>query len=98
MQAELVDFAFHYTEFAEEQAMEELAARCSTGFGWGWLSSVAFVGLGIFWDVLATLVQLLIGGFKLALALFLFWLILDLFLLRTAARAEALGFVRMREV
>jgi hypothetical protein len=32
--------------------------------------------------------QLLIGAFKLALALFLFWLILDLFLLRTAARSE----------
>jgi len=37
------------------------------------------------------LLQLLIGGFKLALALFLFWLILDLFLLRTVARTETLG-------
>lgn len=42
------------------------------------------------------LVQLLIGGFKLALALFLFWLILDLFLLRTVARAETLGWVLPR--
>lgn len=27
LQAELVDFAFHYTEFAEEQSLEELGAR-----------------------------------------------------------------------
>ena len=40
-------------------------------------------------DGVALLLQLLIGAFKLALALFLFWLILDLFLLRTLARAEA---------
>jgi len=42
-------------------------------------------------DAISMLIQLLIGGFKLALALFLFWLILDLFLLRTVARTETLG-------
>ncbi len=47
--------------------------------------------LVIFLDAIAMLLQLLIGGFKLALALFLFWLILDLFLLRTIARTETLG-------
>ena len=51
----------------------------------------------MFFDAVALAVQLLIGGFKLALALFLFWLILDLFLLRTAARAEALGFLSARQ-
>lgn len=40
-------------------------------------------------DGLSLLLQLLVGAFKLALALFLFWLILDLFLLRTLARVEA---------
>lgn len=50
----------------------------------------------MFFDAVALAVQLLIGGFKLALALFLFWLILDLFLLRTAARAEALGLLQAR--
>ena len=47
-------------------------------------------------DAVAMLVQLLIGAFKLALALFLFWLILDLFLLRTIARSETLGWSSTR--
>jgi hypothetical protein len=96
LQAELVDFAFHYTETAEEQALESAVSFVASsagdaGIGWAWLAALVNGGLLIFLDAVAVLLQLLIGGFKLALALFLFWLILDLFLLRTAARAEALG-------
>ena len=69
LQSELIDLAFHYTEFAEND-------------------SLLWVGYGAYFDIVAMVVQLLIGLFKLALALFLFWLILDLFLLRTAARVE----------
>ena len=65
----MIDLAFHYTEFAEND-------------------SLLWVGYGAYFDIVAMVVQLLIGLFKLALALFLFWLILDLFLLRTAARVE----------
>lgn len=42
----------------------------------------------IFLDLVSVLFQILIGAFKLMLALFLFWLILDLFLLRTVAHSE----------
>ena len=45
--------------------------------------------LVIFLDLVSILFQILIGAFKLMLALFLFWLILDLFLLRTVAHTEA---------
>jgi membrane protein implicated in regulation of membrane protease activity len=55
------------------------------------LSALCGGALLIGFDAVAMLIQLLIGGFKLALALFLFWLILDLFLLRTVARTETLG-------
>jgi hypothetical protein len=58
---------------------------------WAELGTVAGAALLVGFDAVAMLIQLLIGGFKLALALFLFWLILDLFLLRTVARSEALG-------
>ncbi len=49
---------------------------------------VNWIGFSSYLDVISMVFQLLLGAFKLALALFLFWLILDLFLLRTAARSE----------
>ena len=87
LQAELVDLSFHYTELAEEGVVGG-AALAGGGAGWlGWaeLSGGLLTG---YLDGVAFLLQLLVGAFKLALALFLFWLILDLFLLRTLARAE----------
>lgn len=50
--------------------------------------SIAWIGFSAYLDMISMVFQLLIGAFKLMLALFLFWLILDLFLLRTAARSE----------
>jgi hypothetical protein len=95
LQAELVDFAFHYTETGDEGALEAA--------GWGELDGgdaglslallTAEVGalVGLLLDLGFVLIQLLIGLGKLTLALFLFWLILDLFLLRAFARTETLG-------
>ncbi len=48
--------------------------------------------LVIFLDLVSMVFQILIGAFKLFLALFLFWLILDLFLLRTVAHSETMAF------
>ena len=79
LQAELVDLSFHYTELAEEGVLGVVG-----GAGVGLTGGLVITYL----DGVALLLQLLIGAFKLALALFLFWLILDLFLLRTLARAE----------
>ena len=94
LQAELVDFAFHYTETAEESVLEGVGAArlwADAALDWAELGALTGGALLVGFDAVAMLVQLLIGGFKLALALFLFWLILDLFLLRTIVRSEALG-------
>lgn len=92
LQAELVDLSFHYTELAEEGVLGAAGgALLGPGGGLGWAGLAGLTGglLTTYLDGVALLLQLLIGAFKLALALFLFWLILDLFLLRTLARAEA---------
>lgn len=77
LQAELVDFVFHYTETAEEGALESFASVSTlsageAGLGWAWLSALVSGALLVFFDAVAIILQLLIGGFKLALALFLF--------------------------
>ena len=91
LQAELVDLSFHYTELAEEGVVGLGAGAALPGGGLGWTGWAGLSGalLTGYLDGVALLLQLLVGAFKLALALFLFWLILDLFLLRTLARAEA---------
>ena len=92
LQAELVDLSFHYTELAEEGVLGVVGGvgvGLGGGLGWGGLVSLTGGLVITYLDGVALLLQLLIGAFKLALALFLFWLILDLFLLRTLARAEA---------
>ncbi len=94
LQAELVDFVFHYTETAEESLLEAapgVRQWADAGLDWAELGALWGAALLFGFDAVAMLVQLLIGAFKLALALFLFWLILDLFLLRTIARSETLG-------
>lgn len=47
--------------------------------------------LAIFLDLILMVAQLLMGFFKLAIALFLLWLIVDLFLLRALALSESVG-------
>jgi len=88
LQSELVDLSFHYTELVEEGVVGLGSTIVGGGLGWsGWVGLTGFFLVG-YLDGIALLVQLLVGAFKLALALFLFWLILDLFLLRTLARSE----------
>lgn len=60
---------------------------------WALLANLSGMLLVIFLDLVSILFQILIGAFKLALALFLFWLILDLFLLRTVAHTEAASYL-----
>lgn len=47
-------------------------------------------------DVGFTLLQLLVGLFKFAIALFLLWLLVDLFVLRPLALSETAGLLRKR--
>lgn len=95
LQAELLDLSFHFTELGGVDAT--LGGVLGLGYLGGEVGSPALGALLGLLCTLATLLleaafviaQLLLGGVKLGLALFLFWLILDLFLLRVAVRTEA---------
>lgn len=47
-------------------------------------------------DVATTLLQLLLGLFKFAIALFLLWLLVDLFVLRPLALSETTGLLKRK--
>lgn len=90
LQGELVDLTFFYTELPEEGLLAlNLETHVGPGFSWSLLALVTAAIVTTFFDGVALLLQLFVSLFKLALALFLFWLILDLFLLRTFARVES---------
>jgi hypothetical protein len=95
LQAELVDLAFHYTELGDEATLEAFPTIDSVENSqlWALLSNITGMLLIVFLDLVSIIFQILIGAFKLLLALFLFWLILDLFLLRTTAHSEMGGFL-----
>jgi len=74
LQAELVDLAFHYTELGDEATLETLPALDSVEVSqlWALLTSLSGMLLVIFLDLVSVIFQILIGAFKLFLALFLF--------------------------
>lgn len=94
LQAEFLDLSFHFTELGGADAqLVTLTSAIFSGNSVGVSTTttlVALYTLAFFLLESAFVVfQLLLGGVKLGLALFLFWLILDLFLLRLLARTEA---------
>ena len=108
LQVEFVDFTFHYTDPASELAWGELplgAGGAWTGAGlergatslWaaGWL--LLWAAAGIFLDLAMIIAQVLAGFFKLAIAFFLLWLIVDLFLMRPFAASESDGLTWRRQ-
>lgn len=78
LQVELVDLSLHYTD--------EVGAP-SFG-GWGLHAPLALL-VGVQWDLTLVIVQVLLSVFKLAIASFLLWLIVDLFVLRPMAWSES---------
>jgi hypothetical protein len=88
-QVEAVDLAFHYTDVANEPT--EGGARpmwAAAAPAWALIAPAL--------DVAFTLLQLLLGLFKFAIALFLLWLLVDLFVLRPLALSETAGLLRRR--
>ena len=75
LQGEVLDLAFHGTD------LEDL--------GVDFIPSVPRIIVGGFLDLGTWLVQSLLAVVKLGLALFLFWLIVDTFLLRPLSTLEA---------
>ncbi len=61
-------------------------------------ASSFFTFFGIFLDLVTMLAQALVSFFKLAIAFFLLWLILDLFLLRPLALSESSGLLARRNL
>jgi hypothetical protein len=102
-QVEAVDLAFHYTDVANDLTPLTLLEG---GAWWApepteggarpvWAASApvwALVAPAL--DVAFTLLQLLLGLFKFAIALFLLWLLVDLFVLRPLALSETTGLLR----
>lgn len=59
-------------------------------------SSAVWVLIIPMMDVATTLLQLLLGLFKFAIALFLLWLLVDLFVLRPLALSETTGLLKRK--
>jgi hypothetical protein len=78
LQVELVDLSLHYTD--------EVGGP-SFG-GWGLYTPLALV-VGVQIDITLVVVQVLLSFFKLVIASFLLWLIVDLFILRPMAWTES---------
>jgi hypothetical protein len=104
-QVEAVDLAFHYTDVANELSPLTLLE------GGAWFSPEATEGgtrptwasTAAIWvlivplmDVATTLLQLLLGIFKFGIALFLLWLLVDLFVLRPLALSETAGLLKKK--
>lgn len=104
-QVEAVDLAFHYTDVANELTPLTLleggawfAPEPTEGGArplWAGVAPVWALLIPIL-DVGFTLLQLLVGLFKFAIALFLLWLLVDLFVLRPLALSETASLLSKR--
>jgi hypothetical protein len=104
-QVEAVDLTFHYTDVANELTPLTLLEG---GAWWApepteggprpvWAAAAPLWALVVpALDVAFTLLQLLVGLFKFGIALFLLWLLVDLFVLRPLALSETAGLLRRR--
>lgn len=101
LQVELVDMTFQYTDSVNELSLlswfDNFASNSSSNFNknygslWSSFSLLAWLIVATFVDIALYIVQALIGLFKLVIASFLLWLIVDLFLLRGFALEESNG-------
>lgn len=102
LQVELVDMTFQYTDSVNEVTLlawfDSFSSNTNTNSNknYGSLWSSAFLAIWLvvatFVDITLYIVQALTGLFKLVIASFLLWLIVDLFLLRGFALEESNGF------
>lgn len=103
-QVEALDFVFHYTDALGQENLNELWASIAQAQQGGWKlqdigALLSFVGkqLVLIWAEAAIMVvQAILGAFKLGIALFLVWLIVDLFVLKPLSIVESRGLVRLR--
>lgn len=106
LQVELVDMTFQYSDSINEVALtswfDTLALNTvnahSPNAGSLWASSfmLIWVLVATFFDIACYVLQALTGLFKLVIASFLLWLIVDLFLLRGFALDESQGLASAR--
>lgn len=105
-QVEAIDLAFHYTDVANELSPLTLLEggawfapeATEGGLRPTWAASASiWVLVTPMLDVATTLLQLLLGIFKFGIALFLLWLLVDLFVLRPLALSETTGLLKKRQ-
>jgi len=108
LQVEFVDFTFHYTDPASEASWADLPLDAEGAWAgafldrgtptiWGAAWLILWATVGVFLDIAMLIAQVLAGFFKLAIAFFLLWLIVDLFLMRPFAVAESDAFTWRRQ-
>lgn len=106
LQVELVDMAFQYTDSVNEISLSAwfeiyanntyTNANRNTGSLWVTSISLLWALIATFIDITLYILQALTGLFKLIIASFLLWLIVDLFLLRGFALDESKGLAKAR--
>lgn len=104
-QVEAVDMAFHYADSSNDLSPLALleggawfSPEPSEGAArpvWALAPSVWLILVPLV-DVASTLLQLLLGLFKFAIALFLLWLLVDLFVLRPLALSETSSLLKKK--
>lgn len=109
LQVDFVDTVLFYVEapntldlghlFAlHDQRVLGIASEATTPDVWRLVEALLFVLSTLVIDVAALLVQALLAVFKLFIATFLLWLLLDLFLLRPYAESDSRGLTAARPV
>lgn len=106
LQVELVDMTFQYTDSINEVTLmawfDAVSFNSNNNLNknynslWSSFFVVVWVVVATFIDVALYIIQALIGLFKLVIASFLLWLIVDLFLLRGFALEESNGLTSAR--
>ena len=95
LQSELVDMTLFYAETGDSTQVGYFFNDLSSNDSQGWLlSNLTMLGLNpvqILGEITLILIQTVFSAAKLGLALYLYWLIFDLLILRSLAHAELIG-------
>ena len=98
LQVEAVDFSFHYIDYNNEVCINFLLKNSSddkstiNNFDISFtvmLKSFFFYLLYFFFDITIIIIQIILSVFKLLIAFYLFWLIVDLFILKVLCLKES---------
>jgi len=100
IQVEMIDFSFHYIDYnnenylnfiLKEDSFSILNFKNTSSSFLIILKSFIFYFLFFFFDIVVIIIQIILSIFKLLIAFYLLWLIVDLFILKVLCLKESLG-------